>query len=373
MSPRIAALECIGHSISPYGGFEAAATLQYGLKQRQPPWEEIAFLANTHLVTPLLWMGWHRKCLVNALPEDFYAYLAQLYQQNAMRNGHLLSQLLEITQALNRQGIVPVALKGAAYLLTGIFPAPGARITADLDLLVPRKQLAASINALKAIGYGTEKELVEEFNNHHHYAPLFRPGEFASIELHHNLMAASAENILPMDTVWQHVEPMAINGISLQILSPTYQVLHSFLHSQIVDRHYERGIIALRALSDLAYLQHRYQQHINWRAIEALLSQHGKQQILHFYLYLAHRYFGMPLPITIAPSLASFLHHQRCRSKIRWPWLMEIDRRIQHFSAHHIYRLYGYPNTCLALTVGRLRYATKVTRKYFDLLLKKNN
>ncbi|ADE14760.1 hypothetical protein Nhal_1626 [Nitrosococcus halophilus Nc 4] len=237
---------------------------------------------------------------------------------------------------------------------------------ADIDLLVPKKRLTASINALQNIGYGTEENLREKFNNHHHYAPLFRPGEFASVELHHNLMHHSASGILPTDIAYKQVETLEINGACLQVLSPTYRLLHNIVHSEIVDRNYEAGMIALRNLSDFAFIQKHYEQQIDWPAINTTFVQHGKEKVLHSYLYLAHRYLGVPFALKI-PPLSSFVHHQRCRSMIRWIGLMEIDRRIQRFSAYHICKRYGCPNTPLALTVGRFRYATKIIRKYIGL------
>jgi hypothetical protein len=363
MNSQIAALDFISHSINPNYKPETLRTLRSLIEYQQIYWEDVAFLANINLVTPLLWVSLREKGLINALPEDFCAYLAELHRQNTVRNTHILQQLLEIAQALNRHEIVPVVLKGAAYLLTATFPDSGARIMNDLDLLVPKKHFPLSIEVLQTLGYDTKDELKEKYRNHHHYAPLLRPGEFASVDLHHTLLYKTAEKMLPTNTAWKQIELLEIQGAHLQVLSPTYRLLHNILHSEIVDRNYQKGIIPLRELSDLVYTQYHYKQKLDWPLIETTLLQHGKQNILYSYLYLACRYLGMSFPEPMEPNLASRIHYQRCRSKVRWTWFMKLDSHLQGFSSYHICQLYGYPNTPSALIIGRLRYAVSIIRK----------
>jgi hypothetical protein len=166
----------------------------------------------------------------------------------------------------------------------------------------------------KSIIIELEEELKEKYCNHHHYAPLLRPGEFASVDLHHTLLYKTAEKMLSTNTAWKQVELLEIQGACLQVLSPTYRLLHNILHSEIVDRNYQKGIIPLRELSDLVYTQYHYKQKLDWSLIETTFAQHGKQNILYSYLYLACRYLGMSFPEPMEPNLASRIHFQRCRS-----------------------------------------------------------
>ena len=371
MSSQLAALDFISLSINPNYNPERLRTLRSYIESKQIYWEYVAFLANINLVTPLLWVGLREKGLINKLPEDFHTYLAELHRQNGVRNAHILQQLLEIAQALNRHDIVPVALKGAAYLLTATFPDSGARIMNDLDLLVPKEYFPLSLEVLQSLGYDAEEELKEKYRNHHHYAPLLRPGEFASVDLHHTLLYETAAKMLPTNTAWKQAESLEIQGARLQVLSPTYRLLHNILHSEIVDRNYQKGILPLRELSDLAYTQYRYKQRLDWPIIETTLVQNGKQTVLCAYLHLAYRYLGMPFPLSIRPNLASRFHHQRCRSRIRWAWFRKLDYHFQGFSSHQICQFYGYPNTGLGLTIGRLRYAANILGKFISHLIGK--
>ena len=56
--------------------------------------------------------------------------------------GGCTAQLAHVAAALNEIDIVPVALKGAIRLIDGLWPDPALRFMHDLDLLVPRRELA---------------------------------------------------------------------------------------------------------------------------------------------------------------------------------------------------------------------------------------
>ncbi|ADE14764.1 hypothetical protein Nhal_1630 [Nitrosococcus halophilus Nc 4] len=105
MNHRIAALEFISQSISPNYSPKTIESLLSFIDSKWAHWEYVAFLANTHLVTPALWAGLNHKNLCNQLPKDFRTYLAELHRQNTVRNSHLMRQLLEVLQKLNQNNI----------------------------------------------------------------------------------------------------------------------------------------------------------------------------------------------------------------------------------------------------------------------------
>ena len=49
---------------------------------------------------------------------------------------------------MNSRGIVPVLLKGAAYLKTGVYEDPAARILSDLDLLVEEARVSEAVGCV---------------------------------------------------------------------------------------------------------------------------------------------------------------------------------------------------------------------------------
>src|SRR5262249_59286270 len=83
---------------------------------------------------------------------------------------------------LNGIDVVPVFLKGAAHLVSGLYADPAQRVMVDLDVLVRPDRLSDCVACLQANGY---KLLTDaDFSGHHHHPPLGRSGTIASVQLH---------------------------------------------------------------------------------------------------------------------------------------------------------------------------------------------
>ena len=67
----------------------------------------------------------------------------------------------------------------------------------DIDLLVPENNLADALRALEQFGYAADPNKLERFNYDHHYAPLLKEGEPASIELHTHVLVQRCRHLLP--------------------------------------------------------------------------------------------------------------------------------------------------------------------------------
>lgn len=113
--------------------------------------EGAAFAASLQGVAPLI----ATTSDLNLLPEELVEFLRFEARQSAARSEALLAALAQVLSALSREEIQPVALKGAALLLTGAAE-PGLRPMADLDLLLadPAKMEKAT-HALGAVGWRT--------------------------------------------------------------------------------------------------------------------------------------------------------------------------------------------------------------------------
>jgi hypothetical protein len=331
----------------------------------QLPWEKIVGLANWHQVTPALWCGLRSRGIDKELPAEAQEFLSFLHAQNIHRNQHLRRQIIEAAWALNAIGVEPLLLKGGAYLLLDLFGDPGARILADIDLLVPVEQLQQSWEVLYRLGYTADNEEIERFSNrnHHHLASLSRPGDHASIEIHHRPLHDRAGAFLTAGQMWQKSIPLETAGARLRVPEPTALVLHNILHSQLVDFHHDRGFTCLRHLHDLAYLQHRFGTQVDWAEIEAVLSSTEVNRILHDYLHLAHHLVSLPTGLVRGKSYFSFLHLGRCMANLQWPGLADFDRRLQNFRARYVLNRYQLPDTAKARIVGRLRYTGYLLRR----------
>jgi len=144
----------------------------------------LARLAGRHLVTPMLAACAADPALGPRLPDDFRRYVTFVHSENARRNRALRLQLGEAVARLNGIGVEPVLLKGAARLADGLYPDPGWRVMRDLDLLVPRDQLAEAAACLRSAGYRFLEGGTGWSGRHHHLPQLARDGALAVVEVH---------------------------------------------------------------------------------------------------------------------------------------------------------------------------------------------
>lgn len=369
MNQRDAALDFIAGSLGIDHRPEVTDKLRSDITSGRLAWEVVVGMANNHLVTPALWVALNDKGLVEYLPEDLREYLRELHRLNKQRNEHLKGQAIEAVQQLNSAGIEPVLLKGGVHLFTNTFTDFAARIMTDLDILVPKQKLDICLKALYVLGYHTDKRQEISYRRHHHHAPLIRSGAYGTIELHRAPVFCTAAQILPTEAAWTHIEPLIIEGLKINALSPTYKVLHNILHSEIVDRCYKLGQINLRSLYDLVSISNFHGERIDWLVIQELMDYYGKGDMLRAYLYLAHRLFGMAMPDTIQPTQKSVAHFIRCRkqaqwTRLRWVWVRKWDEIMREFSASYIRCRYDCKNNLLSLMIGRVRYIGYLLSKH---------
>ncbi|MGZ2439589.1 hypothetical protein ACVI55_002025 [Sinorhizobium medicae] len=133
------------------GNLLALASCLNGRPPTGVDWEQVIALANESLTVASLAVA--ARKYADDIPEDVRQYLSLIYDRNAQRNRRLLAQLTEAASCLNRIGVEPVLMKGAAILISQKMDEIGARMLTDLDILVRPADMVSSIGALKDIGY----------------------------------------------------------------------------------------------------------------------------------------------------------------------------------------------------------------------------
>lgn len=365
MNPRVTAWNLVVSALALDGSDGFLHSLRENFRSKSVDWGLVVAMANQLLVTPALWVGLRDKDLAADLPPELREYLEAFHAVNAERNQRLKDQVVAAVRALNGRGVEPVLLKGAAHLFTDTFGDFGARMMGDLDLLVPKDRLATGLAALQSIGYAAGAAGAPKRAEHHHHPPLFRSGDGAAIELHHELLAPVASHLLPTTIAWSQTQRLAAGPLTLRVLSPTCRVFHNLLHSEIVNQNHVRGEVCLRQLHDLVALCRRYGAEVDWPVIRSRMERHGQGEILRSYLYLAHRLLGLSLPEKVRPTWSSAGHLRRCRLGVRWAWVAQGGQLLQRFSAQHISQMTGCPPSLPALTRGRVRYGLYLLKKPF--------
>lgn len=283
-------------------------------------WLLVVEAASHHLVTPAL--AW-ALAGEEDLPEELRDYLAATLSLNEDRNRRILESAEAVLTALNAAGIVPVAVKGAATLIEGLYPAPGIRILSDIDLLVAPDALMPAFAALDAAGFKPTKPLHSGrwFVERHHHLPMqIHPGHIAGVEVHRDLLPTRYRHILPAARVLARAEPRTFRGLSLRVPHPADRVAHNIAHSQLSDGGHG-GVPSLRQLLDLTVLRSRLGPGHDWDEVDAAFRSARQAHVLRDTFGYAQLLLGQPSPFAVdearldASLSANLVNPERSRAR----------------------------------------------------------
>ena len=194
-----------------------------------------------------------------------------------------------------------VLLKGAAYLAAGL-PAAQGRIYADVDLLVPRAQLAEAQRLLQSHGW-REAEIdprdAEYFRAWlHELPPLVHRRRRTMLDVHHTILPLTDKLQVDPEKLW--AESVEVPGMSLRVLQPADMVLHSAAHL------FRNGdfSLALRDLYDLDGLLKSFSLRPDfWDSLVERAEAHNLQLPCYCGLRYVSRYFQTPLGPAIEQAM----------------------------------------------------------------------
>src|SRR5262249_42248266 len=141
LASRTAALSALAQSLRAHPAFGREAPPRFD----SAAWSDVIALANEHLLCPPLYSSLSPGQALDVLPEDVRDYLHHLYRANRRRNRIVRRQALEIVRELNRDGIVPLLLKGILTLVSEPTLDSASRMMADIDIAVPHAADMATV------------------------------------------------------------------------------------------------------------------------------------------------------------------------------------------------------------------------------------
>jgi hypothetical protein len=332
-----------------------------GLKRDRPRsderWADLVAVADELLVLPAL------SRAVRDRGDAPAAQVEQLLERrlwNTLRNVRLRRQLREAVQGLNDANIVPLLFKGALHLVDGTLSDLGYRYISDLDLLVPREQFSQAGAALVKLGY--RSAAASPFHQPHELG-FYRADAPGPIDLHTEFGGEPLTTVLPAATAWTDSIELAIGDGHVRALSPTHQVLHSFLHAAVLDLNHAVAGLPLRQLLALRDIVEFHGTGIDWLAVATQTRQHDLAHELQDYLWLADRFAG----VSLAPAQLRW-HSRRHELRVwvgfalRWP--PHLQRNLFYaFERAYLESLYPYGNGNLSLSRARARHAAKLLRR----------
>jgi hypothetical protein len=308
--------QCLAMDGRPEIRSEVKSVLQSG----QISWEKMVWEASRHFVLPALFVSLKRHSLLYLLPHDLVSHLKNIYLLNLERNRNIRHQAEEIASELSKQGIRPVFLKGAGYLLQNLYADPAERIMVDIDVLVSSAHIEKALQILTNMGYKSdEKKKTPEAQDHHHFPMMSKPGMIAGVELHHQVISSGYLRFLPTDEILQGARPV-LSGMAA-VPGLAHQVILHFFHDQIVHWHFENRNQMLRGLYDFyllteksglpdpLLLNRKYRKKFNaYVRLAAWIFDHPRHITFHDHWF--SRYYLLTWQLLNHPSLPAELLHR---------------------------------------------------------------
>lgn len=209
-----------------------------------------------------------------------------------------------IRRALAPQGITPILLKGAAYLMRDL-PAARGRLFGDVDLLVPRAQMDTAETALVAAGWEFDAQLSDYDRRYyrewmHEIPPLFHRQRETALDLHHTILPPTARVKVNTEALFTDTVDLP-DMPGLRVLAPTTMFLHSAAHL-FHEGELDNG---LRDLFDLdALLRDFGRDPAFWTQLVPRARLLGLGRPLFHALHYTTRLLGTPVPADVMQAAA---------------------------------------------------------------------
>jgi Uncharacterised nucleotidyltransferase len=199
------------------------------------------------------------------------------YYACAARKVALLALIERVADVLGDGGIPFLLLKGAA--LEVLAPrAPGVRVTADLDVLVPRGNMTRAERLLDAAGfqprYAGHSDTFRRYG--HHSVPYEAGRGLGAVEVHEALAPRGASVRLPTEPFWRRSRTLLWRQRVIRLPAAEELVLHTCAHYGLLHPYNT----ALRRLWDLALLLGTVEELIDWDYVSATARRWGARKVV---------------------------------------------------------------------------------------------
>jgi hypothetical protein len=186
------------------------------------------------------------------LPAPVAGHLQAAERVCAAQHAEIHREVRYIERALATLDAPVVLLKGAAYVMTGL-PAATGRVFSDIDIMVPKRELASAEALLTQHGWMCDHHSTYYQRYYrewmHELPPMHHVQRGTVLDVHHTILPETARLRPAPAQLFAQAVPLA-GSPHLHVLSPTDMLLHSMTHLFMNDDMSH----ALRDLSDLDLL-----------------------------------------------------------------------------------------------------------------------
>jgi len=280
----------------------------------QIDWNKFIWQCSNHLILQVIYLKFKTHDLLSELPDNLTKNLSIIHRLNSNRNASILKQVDDITEALNKENIFPIYMKGTANLLGGLYKDIGERIVGDIDFLVPEKDYLKAAEIMLAQGYVKPTPDYGLSKSAKHYPRLFRKDVPADIEIHRAPVNIVHSKHFNAEMIFRDKERVPTHS-GCYIPSEEHKIIQNFIHSQFDHQGYRLADASFRDLYDL-YLHSKRKNTIT-NPIPY------KRKALN-YLTLAERILGQDLFKTSHETMRSSLFCFRFDFFHRYPALSKV-------------------------------------------------
>ena len=207
-----------------------------GLGKRWAGLSTTGLAALTEYEGSVLWL--HRRLgdlkLLDSVPPPFVEWLSARARRLAARNLLVDAQRDELVAMLNDLSVPHVLLKGAAWrLVADRYPYADARVTTDVDVLVPEQLARPTWERLRGAGFATPSGQTAQYAAHFHLPPLAN-GRAVKVELH-----TSTSDYLAAPLAWRRFDRSAqvasCGGGATRVPAATELFWHAITHAPLPE------------------------------------------------------------------------------------------------------------------------------------------
>ena len=260
-------------------------------------WDYLIGTAHRHRVLPLVCRSL-ASLPASAVPAQALARLRTAFHGNARRNLYLTRELFQVMDLLQGHDIATIPYKGPA-LAGRVYGDISLRQYADLDIIVPVKDVVRARALLMAAGYRPEKPMSDEqlrrFVIGEKDITLLHEERGINLEIHWGVTTAEDPFRIPHGSLWSNLETCRVAGRVVRALGPEDLLLVLCVHG--AKHRWER----LGWLCDVAEIVRSVG--VNWdRALDSA-GRLGGKRILFLGLTLARELLGAEPPPAVVRAM----------------------------------------------------------------------
>jgi hypothetical protein len=232
---------------------------------------------------------------LGAIPARAREHLEWAHVQGERHRQGVRFEVRQIRRALAELDVPLILLKGAAYTMAALPPAPG-RLFSDIDILVPKERLAEVEAALMLHGWAANHH--DEYDQRyyrewmHELPPMQHVLRQSLIDVHHAILPETSK--ARPDPAALRAASRALDGdTGLRVFAPADMVLHSAVHL-FYDGEFDHG---MRDLVDIHRLLQQFGRESDfWDELPRRAAQLQLTRPLFYALRYSQRLLGADIP-----------------------------------------------------------------------------